>query len=333
MAGDEKLLKWARRNVLFEGHQFFRTSGSSGVEKWIALSDDALEWSARSVIEALEITANDVLGLALPEVHVGGYGVALRSRFSGARLERFGDRWSATGFTNWTGASGVTISSLVPTQVHDLVAGGFQAAKCLRMIVVGGGALDQELCDQARGLGWPVVPSYGMTETSSQVATGDGLPLLPGWEARIEGDRLALRGGGLLTSVIQREGSGFVSSDPKVDGWFVTNDRVELTPTGLKILGRADRVVKVFGELVDLVELESFWSEGLGTNVAIVARPDHRRGAVLHLFYEGETDWVESMNATLPGPTRLASSHQVEALPRSALGKVDRVALSKFHVD
>ena len=333
MSGDEELSKWARQNASLRGHRFFRTSGSSGVERWIALSDDALEWSARSVIEALEITSDDVLGLALPEVHVGGYGVVLRARLSGAGLERFGGRWNAGGFANWAGVSGVTITSLVPTQVHDLVAGEFQAPECLGMVVVGGGALDQELCERARHLGWPVVPSYGMTETSSQISTGDGLPLLPGWEARIEGDRLAVRGGGLLTSVIQRKGEGFVSCDPKVDGWFLTNDRVELTPAGLKILGRADRVVKVLGELVDLDGLESFWKEALGCEVALVTRPDDRRGVVLHLFSEEGGDRIESLNATLSGPKRLVSWREVVVLPRSSIGKIDRVVLSKFHVD
>lgn len=333
MAWDDEVNTWARENGVFADHRFFKTSGSSGIEKWIALSNEALEWSARSVVDFLDIGAGDVLGLALPEYHVGGYGVGLRARVSGAKLAGFDKKWNAENFAEWTDERGVTVASLVPTQVYDLVLAGVRGGKFLRSIVVGGGAFDPDLCEQARGLGWPVLPSYGMTETSSQVATGDGLPLLPGWQARIEDGCLALKGGGLLSAVITRRGVGFVSHDPKIDGWFVTNDRAELTPEGLRILGRADRVVKVSGELVDLEMLEDFWRNVLKAEVALLAMPGGRRGMSLKLFHEETSAEVELINASLPGPERLESWKEVELLPRSAIGKLDRSALRKFHAD
>lgn len=330
--------EWAAGRAGLAGHRFFRTSGSGGEEKWIALSEEALEWSARSVIAALEITPADVLGLALPEIHVGGYGVVVRAGVAGARMARFGERWDAEVFAEWCEGEGVSVLSLVPTQVHDLVAAGCKGGGALRVVVVGGGALDADLAAEARGLGWPVVPSYGMTETASQVATGEGLPLLPGWEARVVEGCLALRGGGLLTAVIRREaegcGGGFVAVDPKVDGWFLTQDRVEVVEGGLRILGRADRLVKVLGELVDLEAQEEFWRGVLGCEVAMVTKLDERRGVSLVLFYEGmdEGKRIASLNASLPGPERLGEWRQIRSLPRSPLGKVDRVALSQFTV-
>ena len=331
MKNDDDLLKWARESGSFARHHFFRSSGSGGEEKWVALSKDALEWSARSVIEALEIGGRDVLGLALPEVHVGGFGVVLRARLAGCELVRFSSKWSASDFSSWCKSEGVTISSLVPTQVHDLVEEGCRGADSLRHIVVGGGVLEESLRERARELGWPVLPSYGMTETSSQVATGDGLPLLPGWEAQLVDGCLALKGGGLLTAVVRREGKGFVSHDPKQDGWYVTSDRVELTDVGLRILGRADRRVKVLGELVDLDVLEQFWRKKLNCEVALISSPHERSGNVLHLFSEGDGEGVVEVNKALPGPERVSSWHGVMQLPRSPLGKVDRSALSKFH--
>lgn len=333
MAWDDEVQRWARENGVFADHRFFKTSGSSGVEKWVALSNEALEWSARSVIEALEIEAKDVLGLALPEYHVGGFGVTLRAELSGAGLAINEGRWEASRFADWVIREGVTVTSLVPTQVHDLVEAGLRGGGALRKAVVGGGALDPGLCERARALGWLVVPSYGMTETSSQVATGDGLPLLPGWQARIEGGCLALKGGGLLSAVITRGEKGFVSRDPKSDGWFVTNDRAQLTGRGLKILGRADRVVKVSGELVDLEMLEDFWRDALKAEVAIMAIPGGRRGMSLKMFHEKTSVKPESLNGSLPGPERLEFWTEIESLPRSALGKLDRSALLKFHED
>ena len=320
--------KWAANHGGFSRHRFFRTSGSSGIEKWIALSEEALEWSARSVIRALEISRSDVLALALPEVHVGGFGLVKRAELSGARLARFFGKWNAEGYAEWCAAERVTISSLVPTQVHDLVSAQVRAGGSLRTIVVGGGVLDDELKEAARALGWPVVPSYGMTETSSQVATGDGLPLLPGWEAKVVEGQLALRGGGLLTAVVRREGEGYFAEDPKKDGWFLTNDLVELNGSCLRILGRADRLVKVLGELVNLEEVEKFWREKLGVEVVLMTQPDERRGVSLHLYYEGAEQELDRWNDELTGPERFESVQRVPQIPRSALGKIDRSALS-----
>jgi O-succinylbenzoic acid--CoA ligase len=324
---------WAKKNGGFERHRFFRTSGSSGREKWVALSDEALEWSARSVIGALGIVSKDVLGLALPVIHVGGYGMILRAKISGASLVKLETRWNAGGFADWCDVNRVTITSLVPTQVYDLVSARLECPTSMRTLVVGGGPLDVELARKARGLGWPVVPSYGMTETSSQVATGDGLPLLQGWEAKIVEGRLALKGDGLLSAIILRKGDGFIAEDPKVDGWYVTNDRCEFVGKGLRILGRADRLVKVLGELVNLEELEKFWREKLNCEVALVARPNERRGVSLFLFYEGIEVDLERWNASLPGPERVVEAIAINLLPRSVLGKVDRFALTDFHKD
>lgn len=332
-----KVEQWALERGLFPGHRFFKTSGSSGLEKWVALSNEALEWSARTVNRALGIGSADVLGLALPEIHVGGYGLVVRARVAGACLARFERRWQAAEFADWCRKEGVTVTSLVPTQVHDLVEAGECGSPSLRVVVVGGGALNDELKQGARELGWPVEPSYGMTETASQVATGDGLPLLPGWEARVVEGRLALRGGGLLSAVIRRGGEGFVAEDPKEEGWFLTNDRAELRGRSLTILGRADRLVKVLGELVDLEAVENQWREDLGEEAVVVAQPDARRGKSLHLFHEGKPRDLDRRNRERSGPERLSSWQAMAKLPRSPLGKLDRGALqkdlSKIHQD
>ena len=330
-----ELRQWAEGEEWLEGHRFFRTSGSSGEEKWVALSERALEWSAKMVVDALGMSGDDVLGLALPEVHVGGYGVLVRARISGARLARFRGGWDAGKFAGWCKEEGVTVLSLVPTQVHDLVSGGWRGGAQIRVVVVGGGALDEALAGRARELGWPVVPSYGMTETSSQVATGEGLPLLKGWEAKVVEGCLALRGGGLLTAVIRKEKGGFKAVDPKVDGWYFTQDRVELRGGCVRVLGRADRVVKVLGELVDLESLEGFWQRGLGKEVVIRTEEDERRGVSLFLLVEGEVEEeaVERVNAQLSGLERAEGWRAVEELPRSPLGKLDRAALAELAAD
>lgn len=328
-----QLAAWTRGQTQLAGHLLFRTSGSSGIQKWVALSKSALRWSAESVIRRLQITGKDVYALALPVHHVGGFGVVARCEFSGARLARFSESWSPLAFRNFCEAQRVTLSSLVPTQVNDLVSAACSAPASLRAIVVGGGHLEPELAGKARALGWPVLPSYGMTETASQIATGDKLPLIDGWEARVKNALLEVRGGGLLTGIITESVDGFHFQDPKVDGWFRTSDRVELDDQKIIFKGRADRRLKVLGELIDLDALEKFWADHTGGEAAVIARADDRRVHTLHLFHNGSGTEIAMQNAKLPGPERLASWKQLEALPRTSLGKIDRRAMTQIQLD
>jgi len=322
------LQDWLRGREEFEGHVIFRTSGSSGVEKWVALSKNAMEWSAARVIEHLTINGSDLSGVALPLIHVGGFGQVLRAYLAGSQALIFPQKWRAEEFGLWVRSQGVTLTSLVPAQVRDLVEERIRAPRSLRSVIVGGGALDSELVKKARLLGWPIELTYGMTETSSQVAIGDQLLLYPGWQARIQNGCLALKGGGLFSSLITHENGTFCARDPKVDGWFFTQDHVTLTNGSLTILGRADRRVKVLGELVDLEALENYWCKKTGGVVAIVTSPHPRRGVGLFLFLEGREDSVEEINQALPGPERVMAWKVLPELPRSALGKVDRGRLA-----
>ena len=104
------------------GHVLFATSGSSGTPKWIALSKPALRASAAAVNRHLDVTRSCCWGLALPLHHVGGFGVAARAFEAGCALREFAGRWDAAAFARWLAATQVTHTTLVPTQVHDLVA-------------------------------------------------------------------------------------------------------------------------------------------------------------------------------------------------------------------
>jgi O-succinylbenzoic acid--CoA ligase len=102
---------------------------------------------------------------------VGGYGMLERSRVSGASLKKFETKWNVFEFYKWLEKERVSVLSLVPTQVYDLVTQKLKAPPSLRIVVVGGGSLTEKLYFEARMLGWPLLISYGLTECASQVAT------------------------------------------------------------------------------------------------------------------------------------------------------------------
>lgn len=328
------------------GHIYFQTSGSMGAPKWLALSRHGLRRSAEAVNAHLGVCSQSCWGLLLPLHHVGGFGVAARAHQAGCRLAVREGKWNAAEATAWLAAEGVTHSSMVPTQIHDLVNAGLSAPDGLRVVVVGGGRLPQELGEAARRLGWPVLASYGMTEAGSQIATQglDALnqgyrttpmPVLEHWQLRLNDDgQLCLAGEALFVGELLQEQDGWTFRE-RVGEWFQTNDRVALDGDLLSPLGRADLQVKVMGELVDLEDLEAklmAMSTGRVGNrdMVIVAMPDERKEHALVPIFDAslERATVDEMlaqyAAQAPGHQRLQEAVFLSPLPRSPLGKPRR---------
>ena len=351
-AGDDAVTAWCQGVDELEQHVLFQTSGSSGAPKWIALSKTALQLSAAAVNWHLQVDENACWGLTLPLHHVGGFGVVARAYEAACRLAIFTGKWEAKRFVEWCAASKVTHVSLVPTQVFDLVQAGLRAPTSLRVIVVGGGRLEEPLGRAARALGWPVLASYGMTETCSQIATQSPellespyqiapLPVLDIWKVSNDADgRLLVSGPALFTGTV-------IASDvartwlPRTSDWHATDDRVAIDKRDLTPLGRMDSVVKILGEIVDpeAIERELVHLSGdqlkLGT-FAVIAMPDERAGHRLVLVIEESVPQAllelvsEAYLAGAPGFRKLTEVVQVQAIPHSGLGKSRRAELREF---
>ncbi len=338
------------RDAGLDGQVLVETSGSSGTPKWIALSKQALLISAAAVNRHLQVADTSCWGLALPLHHVGGLGVVARAFEAACQIHHFPNRWQAPAFQAWLGQHAVTHTSLVPAQVHDLVAAGLAAPPSLVAIVVGGGSLTEATGRAARQLGWPVLASYGMTEAGSQIATqgleslessylSAPLPILPIWQTRVSTEgQLSIAGPALFSGSLARDHSGW-KFRPRADAWHPTSDRVDLTTSQLTPLGRMDAVVKVLGELVDPAAIESellalangALSPG---SLAIAALPDERAGHLLVPVLEAGTDpalvtaILHAYQNQAPGFRRLQAPVIVVSLPRSPLGKLRRAELA-----
>lgn len=332
------------------GAVWFATSGSSGTPKWLALSKGGLLVSAAAVNAHLAVDEDSCWGLALPLHHVGGFGVVARAFAAACRLSHFNDRWQPTAFRNWLEQAQVTHTSLVPTQVHDLVAAKLPAPPRLSAIVVGGGHLDQATGRAARCLGWPVLASYGMTEAGSQIATQElaalaqpyqpaPLAVLPIWQTEVAPDgQLRIAGPALFQGELVAA-NGRWRYQPRGGGWYACADRVTLAGGQLTPLGRLDAVVKVLGELVDPATIEAELlalaqgALGVGT-FAIAALADERAGHRLVPVFEASTppDVIAEVLTTYqrqaPGFRRLQAWVRVASLPRSPLGKIRRKELT-----
>ena len=336
-AGERTRLERLASVATLAGHVWIATSGTSGSLKLTALSKRALLASASAVNERLGATRSDVWLCVLPTFHVGGLGIHARAALSRSRVVSLD--WDAAAFADAATREGATLSSLVPSQVRDLVAAGVEAPPSMRAVVVGGGALAADLYEAGCALGWPLLPSYGMTECCSQIATAEAgsreLRLLRHVDARSETDgRLAFRSEALLTGYARYAADGraeFV--DPKSDGWFVSEDRGTVDGAILRVTGRGSDFVKVGGESVDLKRLDAILDQVRGAaEAAIVALADERLGSAVWLATTAEDAGAvtRAFNERVLPFERIRGVRRVRTIPRTELGKLKRVKLASM---
>lgn len=344
------LAEMAQARADTAGLCYFKTSGSEGVPKWVGLSREGMLTSARAVNDHLESTPQDHWLIALPTHHVGGCSILARCHVSRASWTFVEGKWDAARFAAQCASEKVTLVSLVPTQVYDLVAARLHAPDSLRAIVVGGGGMNRDVALRALELGWPVLQSFGMTETASQIATEplehltagydpDSLEVLPCWQLGTdETDRLTVRGSALARGYMVLRDGAWQWEPIDAEAGLVTRDRVQIWQHGsrqfLRFLGREASFVKVLGELVSLPELQArlerlCLEEGLAPASCVIwPVADDRQETRLVLVGEMSEAALEKLqvnfNEGVPGFQRMSEVLSVAAIPRTGLGKVDR---------
>lgn len=335
--------KHATRNL--KSHVGLLTSGSSGSAKLVLISKKAMLVAADGANSHLASGRSDTWLNTLPHFHVGGLSIYARSHLSQAKVIEH-ESWKPSEVYEVAVNQKATLISLVPAQLFDFISLGLSAPPTLRAAIIGGGALQSELYKQARALSWPVLPSYGFTECGSQVATAtpDSLPLndpslqlLPHIDAKLSSDnKLMVKSEALLTAYVNIE-TGDIS-DPKVDGWFTTEDVAELdtqlNSRHLRVKGRTQDFFKIGGESVDFAVLEKIFMQlwhdlQFEGDAAILPVPDSRLGATVVLVVDGlrgdqATLLKEKFNAQVMPYERIRHTCNLPKIPRSELGKLLR---------
>jgi acyl-CoA synthetase (AMP-forming)/AMP-acid ligase II len=217
----------------------------------------------------------------------------------------------------------------------------------LRAVLLGGAGCSPDLAERARRAGVPLLTSYGLTETGSQIVSRRyaeryaPLPqrsrcvssghALAGVEIKLVAERIAVRAPSLLSCYL-----GVETPAVDADGWFITSDRGACGPQGeLYVLGRSDSVIVTGGENVDPEEVEralcvlpeiqdacvfGLPSVEFGQRVVAVVV---LAAAAVPLELEQLTLQLRSQLARFKLPRALVIA---QALPFTASGKLDRQA-------
>ncbi len=255
--------------------------------KLIALHHDAVMNSAKRVVNHFNLNSSMAWGCVLPLFHVAGLGIYARAFV--ARAKVYQKDWATDGLTDWISANDIQLLSLVPTQVFDLVQKNVPAPAGLKHVFVGGSKLESSLKEAVLKLRWPIIETYGMTETASMIAIGDSknMRLLPDVDVAVSEERLRIKCNSLMTCSIQKvEGQVFYNRPDA--GWYQTEDLAELSMQGqnvvLKLLGRRTDFVKINAEGVSLTQLRQLLGEN--SKLALMALENQRSGFDIVLAHE-----------------------------------------------
>ena len=286
------------------------TSGSSGPPKAAVLTHAAVEASARATSERLQVTDNDHWLACLPLAHVGGLSVITRSLITGTTLTVI-DGFDA----DVVSASEATLVSLVTTALQRIDPSLFRA------IVLGGARPPADRSPHC-------IATYGLTETGSGVVY-NGKPL-NSVDIEIRDGEVHVRGPMLLRCY--RDGTSPLTRD----GWLPTGDLGFLREDGsLHVEGRRGDVINTGGEKVwpDDVERQLIQHPDIH-DVAVTGLPDNEWGQIVAAFVVSarpnlSLDEIRAhCRAQLPGYALPKQLELVEAIPRTALGKVRRSELT-----
>ncbi|WP_312908880.1 class I adenylate-forming enzyme family protein [Natronosalvus caseinilyticus] len=146
------------------------TSGTTGEPKGVRLTARNLVSSATASAFRLGVDPDDRWLCCLPMYHVGGLAPVFRSTLYGTTvvLQREFDPDATAKVIESHDVTGV---SLVPTTLSRLLETGWRPPASLRFVLLGGAPASPDLIDRCGRRGVPACPTYGMTETASQIAT------------------------------------------------------------------------------------------------------------------------------------------------------------------
>ncbi len=333
------------------------SSGTTGLPKAVMLTHANLYCNLQQIVDAHELTPNDVYVNHLPFFHIYGMNVLLSSAvFLGARqviLSGFEPEAICSAVEKYGG----TLFLTVPTVLNRLVK-GFPLEKynlrTLRFVNIGGSALIPEVGEEFESrTGVRVTQAYGLTETSPTTHANPlekvkresiGLPIADTFTRIVDPEtgkdvkpgepgELWIKGPQVMKGYYKNPEA---TAETLVDGWLRTGDVARVDSDGYTyIVDRVKELIKYKSYQVSPTELESIlMSLDSVKDCAVVGKKDPDAGEIPVAFVvpaEGVDidagELARSVNERVAPFKKIRQVHFVSEIPRSPSGKILRRVL------
>lgn len=339
---------------LDEGLTLMYTSGTTGSPKAVLHTYGNHWWSAIGSMLNLGLSRDDKWLSVLPMFHIGGLSIYFKSVIYGMPVHLI-RKFEAGSVQRAIMNRGVTIMSAVTTMLRQLIEelGTGIYPEMFRCMLLGGGPVPKPLLEKAKNKGIPVFQSYGMTETSSQIATlspsaaleklgSSGKPLLPAQlkiaEPDSNGEGEIVVKGPMVVDGYYGNASATEKSFAE-DGWLRTGDigRVDLEGF-LYVLDRRKDLIISGGENIYPAEIESvLTSHEEIAEAGVIGIPSAKWGNVPAAFIVSKKENLDAACLVAFCKERLAHYkcpryfYVIDELPRNASGKLLRSKLVEIY--
>jgi crotonobetaine/carnitine-CoA ligase len=335
------------------------TSGTTGRPKGVEVTQANYAFAGRVMATAAGLTPDDRQLVVLPLFHANAQYYSFASAIWAGASVALMPAFSASGFLPAVARHSATCASLFAAPIRMILArGGPADGARLRHCWYAQNISADQYSTVAQWFGCRPRQLYGMTETIPAVLTDEADDphhasmgrVSPGCQVDVQdADGASVEAGAVGEVVVGGEPgvtlfAGYLDA-PDITaasfrgGWFLTGDRAVRDETDRHYFdGRRSDVLKVSGENVSIVEVESALSEHPAVlEAAVVGRPDDIRDEVPVAFVVAADEsappslddldaWCEQRLAKAKRP---ASITLIDELPRTSVGKIRKFLLAE----
>ncbi|MFB2770125.1 2-succinylbenzoate--CoA ligase [Pelatocladus sp. BLCC-F211] len=334
------------------------TGGSSGNIKFAVHTWETLTASVHGFTKYFQLQKINSF-CVLPLYHVSGLMQFMRCFTTGGKLVISAFKKLENSIKLYQFETADFLISLVPTQLQSLLQNSNLTAwlSQFQTVLLGGAPAWDEILEKARYYQIKLAPTYGMTETASQIATlkpDDFLKgkvnsgqILPHAKVRISNEKGEYLNNHQTGNIIIQAESLALGYYPLVPNLqtiasnFLTDDIGFIDNEGyLNIVGRKSDKIITGGENVYPTEVESaIKATAMVTDVCVVGIPDQHWGQAVTAIYvpkNSNHSVVEIQNLLRNQLSKFKLPKHwiaVENLPRNSQGKINRQQLQEIALE
>ena len=289
-----------------------QTSGSTGTPKPMLVEKSRMLASARITNDFLGLHPDDTALLCMSLDYIAGKMMVVRAlerHLNLVTVEPSGHPLCHTG--------DISFAAMVPLQVYNSlqVPEERERLKQIKHLIIGGGAIDDDLADELKTFPNAVWSTYGMTETLSHIA----LRRLSGSDASDWYTPFPS-----VTVSLSDESTLIIDAPEVCADRLITNDIAKIFSDNSKfrIIGRKDNTICSGGLKIQPEELERQLRPYMRVPYLISKRPDSKFGEIVVLLTEGPIDDARQIcERVLPKYHHPRAYVHVVHIPLTATGK------------